>query len=234
MPAHEITALEAVRTGTKATVIHIDGRPWRRTSRAVVAKLGLAEGDMRDLAQLESAVAAAEPAAARERALAALSRAETSAHRLCQRLLADGYPPEVADSVVASLADIGWVDDERYARILAASLAEVRGYGRVRVARELASRGIDARVAEAVLDDVCPEAGERDRAQRAAERLAAAARGSAERLGRRLVGRGFTPGDAYESARRVLATDFDHVRDEDPVGSSAEPRPGVLPDLDGE
>lgn len=205
MSAHEITSLERVRPGAGATVVHVDGRPWRTTSKAVVATLGLAAGDVRDIAHLEAAIEAAEPQAARERALAALSRAETSAHRLRQRLLADGYPAHITEAALASLAAAGWLDDQRYARMLASSLAEGRGYGRIRVARELASRGIDPDLAARVLDDVCPEAGEPERARRAARRLAASAGGSAERLGRRLVGRGYSPMHAFESARDELS-----------------------------
>lgn len=206
-----VTAIEPVRFGSRATSVALDGEPWRITSKAVIARLGLAEGDVIEPESLSGAIDALEPELARERALASLTRAETSRARLLAKLADDGYAGATAAVVVERLAAAGLVDDARYADMLASSMSGARGYGRARVARELARRGIEPDVAGAAVDAACPPEDERERAVATARRLASAARGSVERLGRRLVARGFSPAMAFDAARRALGSTCEHV-----------------------
>ncbi len=59
-------------------------------------------------------------------------------HKLMQR----GFSHEISEATVARLVQEGWLDAARYAELYAASRAD-RGYGPLRIARELRERGLD-------------------------------------------------------------------------------------------
>lgn len=210
-----ITAIEPVRHGSRARVLWVDGEPWRTTSRSVVQALEVAEGDDIVLAELATRLESAELACAKERALASIARAETSSARLADKLLADGYDASVVRTVVDDAVHAGYVDDSRYARIVARDLAECRRYGRRRVADALFARGIGPDVATPVLDEFCPEDGEAQRADDAALKALPGARGSARRLTDRLIRRGFSPRVALDASRKALADAADDLPDLD-------------------
>lgn len=219
MPAGVITAIETPRRGSRARVLRIDGEPMLTTARAVVDALAIAVGQEHDLADLASRIAEAEPEAAEKRALRIVSRAETTRAGLTDRLLADGYSEDAARETAREFAERGWVDDARFAGILARSL-EARRYGRDRVLRTLLARGVPAEIARGTLDEIAPAGSEPERAAAAARRLAPACRGSVARLAARLVRRGYDSRTAWAAAR-------DAVGGEDPGED-----PGDASDLD--
>ena len=88
----------------------------------------------------------------------------------------------------------GLVDDERFCRNRAASLAE-RGFGDDGIRHDLSRQGVPPELVEAALVELEPEA---DRARRIVER-----RGPGPRTARYLAGKGFCE-DALEAA---FATD---------------------------
>jgi len=71
-----------------------------------------------------------------------LARREHSRAELSAKLLARGVDPALVRETVQSLAEKGYVSDERYAQALCEQRRE-KGYGPLYVARELAARGVE-------------------------------------------------------------------------------------------
>ena len=78
---------------------------------------------------------------AKERALALLDKRDYSRAELLKKLLEKGVDEAEATQAVDRLAELGFVDDARYAPIVVRHYA-AKGYGARRVRQELARRGI--------------------------------------------------------------------------------------------
>ena len=78
---------------------------------------------------------------AKERALALLDKRDYSRAELLKKLLEKGEDEAEATAAVDRLAELGFVDDARYAPIVVRHYA-AKGYGARRVRQELARRGI--------------------------------------------------------------------------------------------
>jgi regulatory protein len=126
---------------------------------------------------------------ARERSLRLLTQREHSRAELAVRLRDDGYPPSAVEDTLQALVRSGLVDDVRFADAWAHSRAR-QGYGRRRIATELAQRGVSEDVASAALDAACSD----DEVRRARALLRGAVphdRKQRDRALRRLLARGF-------------------------------------------
>jgi regulatory protein len=95
-----------------------------------------------------------------------LARRARSRSEVEGALAARGFSAGMIRTVLARIADLGYLDDRRLAADTAERLAE-RGYGRLRIERELQRRGVGERIVLAAL----PPAREEER--RARELLAA-------------------------------------------------------------
>lgn len=98
---------------------------------------------------------ATDPAIIRTKALELLARREHSRLELRQKLIQRGYPSERIEPVLEQLAEERLLDENRYAELYACARAD-KGYGPLRIARELRERGVpDALVAAtlAMLED---------------------------------------------------------------------------------
>jgi regulatory protein len=201
-----VTDISMPRRGSKRRVIELDHTEWRETSSEVLASLGVRAGHLAVEADLAEALDAAEPKQARERALRLLTYRERSAAEVRARLLEDGYPEAVGSGVVDALRRTGLVDDERFARMMARVLTQVRGMGRARALRELASKGVGAELAFASLDEALPPEAELEAAATLAHALAARPATTVDRIAARLVRKGYAPAIALRAAREAFAT----------------------------
>lgn len=201
-----VTGLVIPRRGSRRRTVVLDDAAWRETSAAVVAAAGINEGQLVDPDELAARIDEAEPQEARRRAIRLLEYRERSVSELVSRLIDDGFPEHVAQAVSTDLGRIGLVDDERYARMQARSLTQVRGMGRRRALRELAERGVDADVALAAVDEAMSLDDEREAALRLARKLATRAGADVGRVAGRLARRGFAPSVALSAARDALGS----------------------------
>lgn len=191
--------------GRARRLLFSQGEP-RLTSASVVRSLGLEVTQSYDEQELAALLGAAEAEHARERALRLLGYRERAVGELRCRLIDDGYPPPVADAVAARFAELGFVDDARFAGMFARSRAAA-GYGRSRVARELAGHGVDAATVCRALDECFGDTDELERARAALRGSVAADRKERDRLVRRLVTRGFS----FSTALRAVNPPDDDV-----------------------
>ena len=93
---------------------------------------------------------AADPATLRAKALDLLARREHSRLELRQKLVQRGFATSDIEPVLDALAAEGLLDERRYAELYACSRAD-KGYGPLRIARELRERGIPDALTEAAL-----------------------------------------------------------------------------------
>lgn len=127
-----------------------------------------------------------------DRAARALARRDHSTKSLRAKLERAGVSEPARDDAVETLARLGYLDDERFARDRAAQLAG-RGYGDEWIRADLQVQGVAPEAAEPALAALEPE---RERALREAAKL-----GGGLRAARTLARRGFSE----ESLEGVLA-----------------------------
>ena len=94
---------------------------------------------------------AATPRSARHAAMDLLSRREHTRRQLADKLRSRGYDEAEIDEAIARLADEGLQSDARFAEAYVHQRRE-RGYGPLRIRRELAERGVDDGLIAAAMD----------------------------------------------------------------------------------
>jgi regulatory protein len=146
-----------------------------------------------------------ERSAVREAALRLLAVRARSGGELSERLRRKGFDEELTASVVSSLADVGLVDDEAFARAWADEKVRLRPVGPRRLREELLSKRIDRDLAERVVGETFREHRELELARRALAKKTRVSGGADDRKRRArlhsfLIRRGFS----YEVASAAL------------------------------
>ena len=144
------------------------------------------------------------PEETRKKALALLDRRDYGSEELCAKLVEKGAEPDEARAAVRYMVRVGFIDDERYAAMVARHYA-AKGYGAGRVREELRRRKLDRELWDAALAEL-PEPDETvDALLRAKLRGKAADRDTVRKAGAALVRRGFTWEAVRAAADRYLA-----------------------------
>lgn len=144
------------------------------------------------------------PEETRKKALALLDRRDYGSEELCAKLIEKGAEPDEAKAAVRYMIRVGFIDDERYAAMVARHYA-AKGYGAGRVREELRRRKLDRELWDAALAEL-PEPDETvDALLRAKLRGKAADRDTVRKAGAALVRRGFTWEAVRAAADRYLA-----------------------------
>jgi len=136
-------------------------------------------------------------------ALRLLGRRDYTRAELTERLTRRGYPADEVEAALQRLTGEGLVDDRRVAAAFIRVASRVKGRGRIRIARDLEARGVDAAIIQECLDAL-PEDEDQDAIQRLLDRRNLPARLSLadrRRLFQQLLRRGF-PSDAIARALR--------------------------------
>jgi regulatory protein len=183
-----VTRLAEKRGGRVA--VELDGSPWRTLPVDVVARAGLTKGRALDrpaLRLLRRELRRAEALAVAGRAL---RRQDLSERGIAQRLARASVAPAAAEESLAVLSRAGLVDDARFARSRAGTLAE-RGYGDLAIRHDLERQGVGREPIQEALESLEAETA---RARRLVER-----RGPGPSTARYLASKGFGEG-ALEAA----------------------------------
>lgn len=144
------------------------------------------------------------PEETRKKALALLDRRDYGSEELCAKLIEKGAEPDEARAAVRYMIRVGFIDDERYAAMVARHYA-AKGYGAGRVREELRRRKLDRELWDDALAEL-PEPDETvDALLRAKLRGKAADRDTVRKAGAALVRRGFTWEAVRAAADRYLA-----------------------------
>ena len=83
-----------------------------------------------------------------------LSRRPFGTKELIKKLCEKGHEKEAAQKACERLIELGLLNDEEFAGILANELYERKGYGVKRIKQELAFRGIDREIAENAIESL--------------------------------------------------------------------------------
>lgn len=151
-----VTALRAAAKGQVR--VELDGRAWRTLPLEAVVRAGVAAGvelHREHARRLRREVRRLE---ALDVATRALRRRDLPERALAERLARRGVAEPERARTVETLRRAGLVDDARFARSRAESLAG-RGYGDAFIREDLARRGIAADAVEQALDALEPEPG---------------------------------------------------------------------------
>jgi regulatory protein len=194
----EITGLRERRGRAR---IWVDGEFWAEIDADVAAERGLREGVALGLEELEEVRVAGERALAMNRALHFLGYRARSRREVRERLRRYGYGEETVEGVVGRLEELGYLDDEEFAR--AAAREKARRYGPRRVLGELRRSGVDAELARGVVDDEFAQRSQLEEARSLAARRYN--RGGSDAEARRVYGflmrRGYSAEVCAEVAR---------------------------------
>ena len=182
--------------------VYVDGELWAEIDATVAAERGLYEGAALSDSELEEARVAGERALAMGRALNLLGYRARSEGEIRIRLRRREFGEATIQAVVERLQELGYVDDEEFARNVARQRA--RKYGPRRVTADLRKSGVDSETAQKAVDDEFAEHSELDDALSAASRRYNT--GGSDVEARRVYGfltrRGYSADVCAEVARR--------------------------------
>ena len=181
--------------------IFVDGEFWAEIDADVAVERGLQEGSELALEELEAARVAGERALAMNRALHFLGYRARSRSEVRERLRRYGYGEETVRAVIGRLEELGYLDDEEFARTVVREKA--RRYGPRRVSADLRRSGVDAELAQGIVEEEFAEGSEVEAARSAAARRYN--RGGSDAEARRVYGflvrRGYSADVCAEVAR---------------------------------
>jgi regulatory protein len=181
--------------------IFVDGEFWAEIDADVAVERGLREGVALGLEELEAARVAGERALAMNRALHFLGYRARSRREVRERLRRYGYGEETVRAVIGRLEELGYLDDEEFARTVVREKA--RRYGPRRVSADLRRSGVDTELAQGIVEEEFAERSEVEAARSAAARRYN--RGGSDAEARRVYGflvrRGYSADVCAEVAR---------------------------------
>jgi len=195
-----ITGVKERRSKTR---VFVDGEFWAELDSGFVVERGLYEGTALSHEELAEARVAGERPLAMGRALHSLAFRARSAHELRERLARAGYGGQTVGEVLDRLGELGYLDDEEFARNAARDKARKR-YGPRRIYGELRQAGVDEEVAQEVVEEEFAGRSELEEARAAVRRRYNKGERSvaqARRVHGFLMRRGYSAGVSAEIAR---------------------------------
>lgn len=149
-----VTAIEPRRKGLSA--LFLDGEFAMNLDTETLLKAGMKPGVELDDEQLHTLIQSSDRRRAEEKALFLLEHRSHSQKELADKI-SRVASREAAEAAAARMAKLGLVDDEAYAKSLAAELLNRKGYSAARARQELQRRGIDRELAQQVVEESAPD-----------------------------------------------------------------------------
>ncbi len=187
------------QTSSERVSITLDSGEEISATLGLAAELRLFAGKELEEAELEELRSSAALALCKNRGLELLSYRPMSARELRDKLTQKGESPENAQAAADWLEDRGFLNDERYAAMVARHYAG-KGYGVGRVRQELLRRGVPREYWEAALEEL-PESKDRLDAFLRARLRDPEDRAQVQKVSAALLRRGFS----WEEIRAALA-----------------------------
>ncbi|PEN14495.1 recombinase RecX [Longibacter salinarum] len=198
-----ITDIQTQKKDDARVSVFVDGEFAFGCHQDVAAKHGLHQGQTLTPEMQQEVEVDEEIVRAKQRAfkyLAHKPRTETEVRRKLRGL---DLGRRVIDRVIERLYELDYLDDEQYARDYTHNRFSNKGYGPIRIERELTERGIDRHLAERTVARFFEEASELDAAREQARKRWPRVAGEQDvrKQKRKLLGylqrRGFTPDVVY-------------------------------------
>ena len=195
-----VTAVERER-GRRRVKLYLDGQFALALGRELAAEQGVHPGRTMTAAELAALVEAEARRSAMDSALRLLSHRPRSEQELRDRLRRKDFQAGVIEATLRRLGELGYVDDEAFARFWAEARQASRPQSGRLLAAELRRRGVSPETAQDATQSISDEEVAYGLAQRRLPALRTLAyRTFRERLGRYLMSRGFS----YEVARGTI------------------------------
>jgi regulatory protein len=198
----------ARRKPTATLVVRSDSgvEEWRlpkRVARLLESSLTSGEFEPMSRAELAYKVSELSRSAGRTRVAELLDKRDYASAELRQKLVDDGYSRKLSDDLVSRAVDVGLVDDARFADVFVRSKVSA-GWGRVKIERELARRGVSIDLLDGWPQDYLDHDCEFDNAYRLASRRRITGKNDFQKIVRFLCGRGYPMGVSMDVAHKVL------------------------------
>lgn len=210
-----VTALEPAPGRLGGLVLEVDEAVRFRVSEDLCQRRGLHIGDRLSTAELESLVQEAGDAEAMERAVHYLSYRPRTCREVRRYLGKHGLSGH-ADPAIDRCIELGYLNDEAYARAFVRERIRLKPRGRPRLVSELLGRGVDRDTAERAVERTLAEEGVTEAAllREVAQRRARSLRNldppaARRRLSAFLGRRGFRTGAIREVVLELLPDESD-------------------------
>ncbi len=208
-----IVSIEKLRRGGKFELVFDNGETFV-AGREVLVDFGLRRGDEiseKKLSEIRDAQLYHEAYGAAARLVGYRMR---TVSELEQRLLKKKFPPEIGARVIEKFADLGLLDDSRFAEAFVNSKLASKPIGRREMERRLREKGIDKVIAAKTISEVSSEESQFQMACRAADSKLSSLRRfdlnkRREKLTAFLVRRGFEWDVVRRVVRKVLKDNSD-------------------------
>jgi len=143
--------ITGVRERRGKAMISVDGEFWAEIDAAIAIESGLREGAAFSREELDRVRVVGERPVAMGRALNLLGYRARSEAEIRDRLGRYGYVEQTIELVVCRLGELGYLDDEEFARLQAREKA--RRYGPRRVSVELRKSGLGEALVREVVEE---------------------------------------------------------------------------------
>lgn len=193
--------IEVLSGGVRARRVTLAEGTELTTSAEVLNLIGVDDGDVTSPTTLQAQIREFEPQACMQRCLRLVNYRERSTTQLRDRLTLDGYPESVIESTIERLADLGFVDDARFAGCLV-RMRIAGGWGPNRIRADLRTAGVSDDLAAEALSS-CGDSDDLDRALVLARRRPPASSRDVARVAAGLLRKGYSADTAWTAARQV-------------------------------
>ena len=154
----EITAIEPRRH--RLSQLFLDGEAAVKVDTETLLQQGWKPGMEMTDEELHDLLQASDNRRAKEKALYLLEYRSHSKKELTDKISRTASR-EAAEAAAQRMEELGLINDEAYARELARSLLERKGYGVRRARQELLQKGIDRELVEEILEEQAPDPREK-------------------------------------------------------------------------
>lgn len=202
-----ITQISAQKKKGRANIF-LDGRFFCGLETVTVAKHGLVVGREIEATELELLQAESEANVAFDKAIGQLAVRMRSKKEIEEFLKKKGYLPQTVQTVLAKLAEYGYVNDVAFAHEMVRSFG---GLGKRALEEKLRQKGVDKQIVEEVL--VVSDEDEEEKARKLAQkflRTRANAKNLREKLMRHLAGKGFS----FDICAKIAKSETNQMEDE--------------------
>ncbi len=153
----KVTDIETQKKNGKRKSVYVDGEFVAGVHEDVVAQTGIVVGQEIDYTFINSVLLKEQERYVREKALRLLDYRDRTKDELEKRLVRDGCDQKTTEKVVADLERAGVINDEKFAREFLESRNRSKPVGKMRMAREMYTRGVKKDLAEEVLENYTEE-----------------------------------------------------------------------------
>jgi regulatory protein len=213
--AGAVSAIEPQKKNASRVSVYIDGDFAFGIEVDVLLEYPLSAGVVIDLETAEAIVLADARLRARRFSVAYLAHRARTVFEVREALRQRGFAPDVAEQAVERLCALGYLDDADYALRYVESRVRAKGYGPMRIRRELQRRGIQAALIDRAVAPLETSDSPAEQALRQARIRLPKLRGEADARKRRkklsdfLLRRGFD----FDTIQRAVDTALHEERD---------------------